>query len=289
MKKLVFFILLLCVNVVTFSQDYLTWGDWKNIKPDFVVKNSDGVDLPYKVIYEVYSRKNNKRVDLQNPFYMFYVNENDILYKNDDGFITKKYYFKRTYKVTLVNKINSNVKYSSEEKVIRVPSSVKYNIEDYLVTEIGVNAFSQCHYINEIILPNSITKIRTYAFDDCIDLRKIRLPKIVDNLGHSIFIGCKKLSTINMPTLSRNCLTPDGKNHFLLDVLNGCSAKLVSVDNSYTNRDILNFDIYYSNQRISELFADEIKQVGSANITDYIIKNNLINWNNFYPYKIIKR
>ncbi|MBP5409845.1 MAG: leucine-rich repeat protein [Prevotella sp.] len=51
---------------------------------------------------------------------------------------------------------------------------------------LGEEAFKQC-YLEEVILPNTLTSIGDLAFSDCNNIKSIVIPKSVVELGHDIF------------------------------------------------------------------------------------------------------
>lgn len=53
--------------------------------------------------------------------------------------------------------------------------------------------FSDCHYLREAIIPDSVKMISRWAFDNCRELRTIRLPKHV-KIDMQAFIYCPKLA-----------------------------------------------------------------------------------------------
>ena len=67
------------------------------------------------------------------------------------------------------------------------------------VTTIGVNAFSQCINLIEILIPNSVTVIGGEAFDGCINLVNIVIPDGVTQISQSAFDNCTGLINIVIP------------------------------------------------------------------------------------------
>ncbi|MBK8478728.1 MAG: leucine-rich repeat protein [Opitutaceae bacterium] len=61
------------------------------------------------------------------------------------------------------------------------------------VTRIGVNAFSNCDGLTEVVIPDSITSIGKYAFHFCNSLAKMTIPASVQTIGDEAFDGCYNL------------------------------------------------------------------------------------------------
>ena len=58
------------------------------------------------------------------------------------------------------------------------------------VTSIGSYAFSRCHSLSSIVIPDGVTSIGTYAFDTCYSLSSIVIPGGVSSIGNSAFSNC---------------------------------------------------------------------------------------------------
>jgi len=61
------------------------------------------------------------------------------------------------------------------------------------VTEIGVQAFYMCRYLNTVLIPDTVKTIGREAFRDCIGLKQIAIPNTVTQIGEWAFMGCKEL------------------------------------------------------------------------------------------------
>lgn len=79
-----------------------------------------------------------------------------------------------------------------------VPDTVTYNDVDYLVTEIGDNAFKGTK-ITSISLPSGITKISDFAFQNCTEFTEIDLPDSLTTIGWQAFSGCGSIKKLVIP------------------------------------------------------------------------------------------
>ena len=77
-----------------------------------------------------------------------------------------------------------------KDKVYRVPGGV---------TRIFRGAFSQCEYLEEIIIPDSVTLIEDGAFERCYHLKSIKLPAGITEIAPNTFVGCANLETLDIP------------------------------------------------------------------------------------------
>lgn len=67
---------------------------------------------------------------------------------------------------------------------VTIPEKIIYNEEEYVVSFIEANAFSDCKELKKVTLPSAIYSIRDYAFKGCTNLEEINLQSIT-------FIGCE--------------------------------------------------------------------------------------------------
>lgn len=64
--------------------------------------------------------------------------------------------------------------------------------------EIGPNAFSNCHYLEKVTIPEGVEKIDDAAFWDCKFICDIHLPKSLKEFGHRVFSHCISLTNITV-------------------------------------------------------------------------------------------
>ncbi len=74
------------------------------------------------------------------------------------------------------------------------------------VTEIWVEAFSDCKQLQSITIPQGVTYIGNYAFSGCSSLVNVTVPDGAV-LGDGVFAGCSGLQELNLPSVK----SPFGK------------------------------------------------------------------------------
>lgn len=82
--------------------------------------------------------------------------------------------------------------------IARIPASVTYRDEEYIVTTIGSMAFADCSNLRAVELPDTITCIEEMAFFGCEKLTAIVLPDSVTRVGKSAFLYCE-LASLHIP------------------------------------------------------------------------------------------
>ena len=68
-------------------------------------------------------------------------------------------------------------------------------INGYIVTEIGVQAFKDCESITDLAMPDSVTKISYEAFLHCSKLKSLVLSNSLYDVAPDAFVLCDKLAT----------------------------------------------------------------------------------------------
>lgn len=94
-----------------------------------------------------------------------------------------------------------------------IPESVTYNGTTYSVTSIGDHAFSYCHSLTSITIPESVTSIGSSAFYWCQSLESIVVEQgnvtydsrencnaIIETASNTLIIGCKNTTIPNSVT-----------------------------------------------------------------------------------------
>ena len=92
------------------------------------------------------------------------------------------------------------------------------------MTEIGDAAFSGCDALETMRLPASLTKISTRMFEDCRALKEITLPEGITSIGNYAFRYCESLAALYVP---------DSVTSIGTEALDECkSLKWISLPNS---------------------------------------------------------
>ena len=86
---------------------------------------------------------------------------------------------------------------------------------DAVVTEIGDDAFAECHTLATVVLPEGVTELGGNAFEACENLVSVSLPEGLQTIGMNAFLSCDHLVSVVIP----NSVTSVGINAF-----NGCSS-----------------------------------------------------------------
>ena len=96
--------------------------------------------------------------------------------------------------------------------------------ENKPVKEIEFNAFSNCDFLQSIVIPDSVQFLRGYAFSDCDSLQSVTIGNGVQSVAHSAFESCDVLQS----AIIGNNVLSIGSNAFY-----GCqSLQSVAIGNS---------------------------------------------------------
>jgi hypothetical protein len=117
---------------------------------------------------------------------------------------------------------NGDSTYSGD---ITIPDNVTDGGNTYSVTAIGDEAFSFCHNLTSIIIPNSVITLEYRAFGNCSGLASVTIPNSVISIGNNVFLGCSGLASV---TIGDSVMTI-GNYAFA-----GCGFTSVTIPNSVT-------------------------------------------------------
>ena len=80
-----------------------------------------------------------------------------------------------------------------------IPNTIPYNDTELPVTSIKDFAFSFCHSLESITIPNSVTTIGCATFEECDSLTSITLPNGLKAIDILTFSRCSSLTSITIP------------------------------------------------------------------------------------------
>ena len=111
---------------------------------------------------------------------------------------------------------------------LEIPQTVDNNEITYTVTSIGTGAFSGCHKLQSVVIPNTVTSIDYNAFTTCNNLQSVNIPSSVTSIGDNAFLACGILNAVNIAEPSS--VTSIGSSAF-----SGCnSLENITLPNSVT-------------------------------------------------------
>lgn len=82
---------------------------------------------------------------------------------------------------------------------ITLPEKLNYEGNQYVLTAIGNEAFSECGGVTSVTIPESVTLIDGYAFERCSSLTSVIIPSGVTSIGKKAFFECSSLGSIAIP------------------------------------------------------------------------------------------
>ncbi len=102
---------------------------------------------------------------------------------------------------------NENPNFSSEDGALFDKTKKKLLLvpvdrESYTIPEsveiIGCGAFSRCHYLFQVTIPNHLKTIEDCAFESS-NIKEVEIPKSVTSIGKKAFLNCRQLSEVVIP------------------------------------------------------------------------------------------
>ncbi len=94
---------------------------------------------------------------------------------------------------------------------ITIPSTILYDGWTIPVKKIDDFAFSKCHYLTSVKLPEGLEVIGYDAFSNCELLQSIDIPESVQKINGRAFAGCESLQSVKFP----QSMTSIGEEAFL--------------------------------------------------------------------------
>ena len=139
-------------------------------------------------------------------------------------------YYKLIKETKTAEVTNGDVLYSGE---IIIPESITFKDTEFSVSGIGNSAFSRCHDLTSVTIPNSVTSIGDETFSRCYKLTSVTIPNSVTSIGDETFYNCSNLTSVTIP----NSVTSIGSSAF-----SDCSKLTsVTIPNSVTSIGYLTF------------------------------------------------
>lgn len=88
------------------------------------------------------------------------------------------------------------IEYTGHDREVIIPSLLgKYDLTPVSLE----NTFSNCDFLETIVVPYSVTRIGTRAFYGCSNLKKVRLPESLCSIGMEAFSYCSSLTELYIP------------------------------------------------------------------------------------------
>ena len=118
------------------------------------------------------------------------------------------------YNINKEEKVATLMRYTGTSTSVEIPTSIKYNDIEYVVTEINYRVFRYSkmrNLIKKVTIGDSIKVIEDNTFENCIKLSSVTFGQSVTTIGYSAFCGCISLSSISIP----NTVTKIGDNAFM--------------------------------------------------------------------------
>ena len=118
------------------------------------------------------------------------------------------------YDINKEEKVAKLMRYTGTSTSVEIPTSIKYNDIEYVVTEINYRVFRYSkmrNFIKTVTIGDSIKVIEDNTFENCSELSSVTFGKSVTTIGYSAFCGCTSLSSISIP----NTVTKIGDNAFM--------------------------------------------------------------------------
>ena len=84
--------------------------------------------------------------------------------------------------------------YKSDDPVVVIPEHISGKPVTWLQ-----DAFMNCDYITEVVMPDTVTAIGWSTFQDCTKLEKVTLSQNLEKISNFCFYGCSSLKELHIP------------------------------------------------------------------------------------------
>ena len=126
----------------------------------------------------------------------------DIAVENADGVTIYYNYYNNGTELEVTSSGNYNVYYSG---VVNIPEEVTYMSRTRKVTRIREIAFSDCHTLTSVTIPNSVTSIGRSAFQNCWHMTSVSIGNSMSIIGDWAFDDCSSLASVHITDLEAWC------------------------------------------------------------------------------------
>ncbi|MBQ8424632.1 MAG: leucine-rich repeat domain-containing protein [Clostridia bacterium] len=127
--------------------------------------------------------------------------------------------------------------------------------------EIQDNAFEECKFLRQIILPTTLKTIGESAFKDCFNLKELNLPNGIETLKKNFIKNCKKIKNFTVPTTVKNLRNPnDTYFSYVEKTDDGFTVMHKSTEKSYPIEDIkIEIPLFFNYKDINPNLINEQK------------------------------
>ena len=126
----------------------------------------------------------------------------DIAVENAEGVTIYYNYYNNGTELEVTSSGNYNVYYSG---VVNIPEEVTYMSRTRKVTRIREIAFSDCHTLTSVTIPNSVTTIGRSAFQNCWHMTSVSIGNSMSIIGDWAFDDCSSLASVHITDLEAWC------------------------------------------------------------------------------------
>ena len=153
------------------------------------LSEADRIMAEYNRILAETERKNNETNRTKQIKRLKYYGDADIIPSNESLFAFTLNNDSKGYSITA----NWDKEIQQIEKIV-----IPYEHNGLPVVTIGDSAFSECYFLTNITIPDSVTSIGVNAFYHC-PLNSINIPSNVTRIGERAFESCNKLTKVEIP------------------------------------------------------------------------------------------